>query len=168
VSTDERARIRALASEGLSVRAIGRELGLSKSAVHRVLMAPDPQDPPDYEDPDYDGDEDPWEPGENETEALFDTDEERWPVEPLTFVGYERQWFSRGKGNGGYWGDLERWMDAEGRHIPGDEPTSAELELWRYANHVACELGDRERADALEADWQRQRDEYAARVRARR
>ena len=57
MSTDERARIRALASEGLSLRAIARKLGLSKSAVHRVLMAPDPEDPPDYEDPDGDGDE---------------------------------------------------------------------------------------------------------------
>jgi hypothetical protein len=76
-----------MASEGLSVRAIARELGLSKSAVHRVLMAPDPEDPPDYEDPDDDGDEDPWDDTGPEPLGLCDTDEERWPAEPFTFVG---------------------------------------------------------------------------------
>jgi hypothetical protein len=162
MSTDERARIRALASEGLSVRAIAREVGLSKSAVHRVLMAPDPEDPPDYDEDLDDGDEDPW-----EDEALFDTAEERWPAEPLTFVGREREWFSLGKGNGGYWGDMERWVDGDG-HSVGDEYESAEMALYRYRAHVANELDGYERADALAADWQRQRDEYDARARARR
>jgi Helix-turn-helix domain len=164
VSTDERARIRAMASEGLSVRAIARELGLSKSAVHRVLMAPDPEDPPDYEDPDDDGDEDPWDDTGPEPLGLCDTDEERWPAEPFTFVGYERQWFSRGKGNGGYWGDMERWVDGDGHSI-GSEHESCEMALYRYEMHVANELGDYERAHALARDWQRQRDEYDERAR---
>jgi hypothetical protein len=40
--------------------------------------------------------------------------------------------------------------------------------LWRYRQHVANELDEYDRADALAADWQRQRDEYDARQRARR
>lgn len=161
MSTGELARIRALASEGLSVRAIARELGLSKSAVHRVLMAPNPQDPPDYEDADDDGDEDPWDDDADPEDALslYDDAEERWPVEPFTFVGRERQWFSRGRGNGGYWADMERWVDGDG-HSVGSEHEAAEMALFRYRMYVANELEDRERADALAVDWQRQIDEY--------
>jgi hypothetical protein len=72
--------------------------------------------------------------------------------------------FTRGQGNGGYWADMERWVDGEG-HTIGDEHHSAEMELWRYRMHVENELGDRERAEALARDWQRQRDEYDARPR---
>jgi hypothetical protein len=55
-------------------------------------------------------------------------------------------------------------VDGEGRSL-SDEHTSAEMELYRYRCHVADELDDRERADALAGDWQRQRDEYDARAR---
>jgi hypothetical protein len=99
--------------------------------------------------------------------ALYDTAEERWPVEPLTLVGYERKRFQRGKGEGYYWADVERWVDGEG-HSLSDATTSAEMTLYRYGQHVANELGDYERADALADDWARQRDEYDARARQRR
>jgi hypothetical protein len=147
------------------VRAIARELGLSKSAVHRVLLAEPEPEPDDDEDPDDDGDG-PWEDDGPDPLALFDTDEERWPVPPLTFVGYERQWFSRGKGNGGYWGDMERWLDANGDRV-GSEYESAGMALYRLANHYRHDLDDHEGADALERDWQRQRDEYEQRARVR-
>ena len=127
------------------MRAIARELGLSKSAVHRVLMAePEPEPAAQFVD---DGDVDPWSDPEIDP-GLFDTEEERWPAEPFTFVGYEREWFSRGKGNGGYWGDMERWVDGDGHSI-GSEHESCEMALYRYEMHVAHELGDREHARSL-------------------
>jgi hypothetical protein len=144
-------RIRALVAEGFSDRQIAREVGLSRTAV-RKRRAKFPADP--WTDETDDGDE---------LDELDDLDalnaDERWPVEPLVFCGRERQWFSRGAGNGGYWADCERWLDANGDSV-GDEHESAEMALYRYRCHVAYELDDHERADALSDDWQRQRDEY--------
>jgi hypothetical protein len=156
VSTEGRdAAIRELSRQGRSVRQIARELGVSKSQVHRVLIASPLSTVVGADDTDPD----PWTDTTNgDALALFDTAEERWPAEPFTLVGTERQWFTRGPGNGGYWADRERWVDGDGRSV-GDEHESAEMALYRYRNHVAEEPGDYERADALASDWQRQRDE---------
>src|SRR5271166_5861786 len=94
-------RIRALVAEGFSDRQIAREVGLSRTAVRkrRAKFPPDPWDDDDAED----------------ELSLYDDAEERWPTEPFTFVGREREWFSRGAGNGGYWADCERWVAGNGR-----------------------------------------------------
>ena len=115
--------IASLRAQGHSIRAIARQVGLSRSRVHEIvsgLAADDDTDP------------DPWD---------DDTDEEHLPTEPFTFVGYERQWFTRGPGNGGYWAEMERWVDAEGASL-ADERESAEMALYRYRAHVANELED--------------------------
>jgi hypothetical protein len=156
--TDElAARIWALHCQGLSVREIAAQVDKSKSAVGRSIA----RQTEARAAVNVDGEPDPWEEPEL---ALFDSAEERWPAEPLTLVGCERQWFTRGEGNGGYWADLECWVDGSGRSV-GDERESAEMALYRYAAYVADELGDRPRAKALEADWERQR--AAHRVRSR-
>jgi hypothetical protein len=86
MSADERdASIRELSSQGLPVRAIARELGVSKSTVGRVLVAePEPADT----------DTDPWtdEP-DADTLALFDADDQREPepVPPFVFVGMDER-----------------------------------------------------------------------------
>jgi hypothetical protein len=149
-----------LRAQGHSIRAIARQVGLSRSRVHEIVSGLAVDD---------DTDPDPWDDDADPETALslFDTDEEHWPTEPFTFVGYERQWFTRGPGNGGYWAEMERWVDAEGASL-ADERESAEMALYRYRAHVANELEDPERADALAADWQAQRDAYDERARARR
>lgn len=72
--------IRQLSADGWSVRRIARELDLSKSQVHRVLMA----------GPDDDGDPDPWEDGDGEYWADVDriVDGNGQPVSWLDF----RRW----------------------------------------------------------------------------
>jgi Helix-turn-helix domain of resolvase len=157
-------------AEGQSVRMIARQVGLSRSQVHRVLSAgPPPDGPVDFPDDDDDTDPDPWDADADPEAALslYDPAEERWPVPPLLYVGTERQWFSMGKGNGGYWAELERWLDANGDRV-GSDFESAEMALWRLANHYRHDLDDHEGAEALQRDWQAQRDAYDARARARR
>lgn len=67
------------------------------------------------------------------------------------------------KGEEPRWAWVERWVDGPGCSL-GD---TAVLTLYRYRMHVAEELGDHERAAALAADWQAQRDAYDERARAR-
>ena len=151
------AQIAALHRAGQSVRTIAELVGLSKSRVH-VIVSELPDDDLDELDRDeLDELDDP------DTLALFDTDEDRWPPEPFAFVGYERQYFERGAGCGGYWDDVPRWVDGEGHSI-GSEHESCEMALYRYRCYVAYELGEHERADALAADWTRQVAEYEARA----
>jgi hypothetical protein len=147
-----------LRGEGWSIRGIAAALGLSRMKVHRLLTEDT------YPEDDTNTDADPWDDDDDEALSLYDEAEDRWPVEPFTYVGTERQYFERGKGMGGYWADCERWVDGDGHSI-GGEHESAEMALFRYRGHVANELGEYERADALQADWQRQRDEYEARHR---
>ena len=151
------AQIAALHRARQSVRTIAELVGLSKSRVH-VIVSELPDDDLDELDRDeLDELDDP------DALALFDTDEDRWPPEPFAFVGYERQYFERGAGCGGYWDDVPRWVDGEGHSI-GSEHESCEMALYRYRCYVAYELGEHERADALAADWARQVAEYEARV----
>jgi Helix-turn-helix domain len=160
--TDD-ARIWALHCQGLTVRQIAEQVGKSKSTVGRTIARQNVARAAVNDD----GAPDPWDDDDLSPDelALLDTTEERWPAEPLTLVGYERQWFTRGPGNGGYWADVERWVDGNGHSI-GDEHESAEMALYRYRMRVANELEDRPRAKSLEADWERQRAAY--RVRSRR
>jgi hypothetical protein len=168
VTTDERDElIWELSRAGLTVREIAdgltrRGCPVSKSTVHRVLSAV----PSDDDDDDEADDE--AELFELELDELYDDADEHWPTEPFRFVGYERQCFRRGRGAGSYVADCERWVDGDGRSIGiVDEyghGEAAEMALWRYRQHVANELGEYERADALADDWQRQREAYAART----
>jgi len=84
--------------QGFSVRQIGKRLDVDKSKVQRSITRQtearadedtDDLDPDDLDDLDLLDDPD--------ALALFDDAEEHWPAEPLTFVGYERQYFERGK-----------------------------------------------------------------------
>ena len=155
MSTDEPeerdAAIRRLSREGRSVRGIARELGVSKSQVHRVLIAsPLSTVVGGPEEDDEDTDEDPWELGENG--LPLDTEEERWPPEPFTFVGRERRWLPGVRGEEGRWTTVDRWVDGNGCSL-GD---TAPLTFYRYEQYLRHELDDPKHAERVVADVARQ------------
>jgi hypothetical protein len=80
---------------------------------------------------------------------------------PLTYCGTERKRFQRGRGEGGYWADVERWQDSTG-HSVGGELESPQMALYRFRAHLR-ELEDLDALARLDADMDRQRTEYAAR-----
>jgi hypothetical protein len=135
------AQIRRLSAAGWPIRRIAREVGLSRSRVHEVLSAPQTGD----------GDPDPWDEGD-EAELALDDDTDDPYTEPFTFVGSERTWFTRGQGNGGYWADVERIVNGNGRSV-------SRLDFWRSNDH-----DDRERVDAVAADMAAQIEAYERRA----
>ena len=143
--------VRRLRGEGWTIRRIAEALGLSKSAVGRLSVEAD--------DPEADWDDDDLDDLDADLMDLDELNAERWPVPPLTFVGYERQYFERGAGMDGYWADMERWCDANGEPV-GSEREAAEMAIYRLGNHLRHDLDDAAAADALEADVSRQRDAY--------
>lgn len=164
MSDEQRARIRLLAAEGWSVRAIARELDLSKSAVHRVLMAavePEPE-PEDYEpEPDEDDDDSDW-PDEDDWR---DADRPEPPalVEPVAYCGEEWQILPRARGEERRRVRVERWTDARGQ-------LCTDLTFYRHRQRLrmaAMEAGVRdydrdarefmERLDAARAEYEQRR-----------
>jgi len=141
-STDERdARVRALSSDGWSVRRIARETGLSKSQVHRVLTAAEEFDPWDDEDDEL---------------ALFDGEDQPEPVPPFTYVGTQRVQCDQGRGEEPLWVDEERFVDGNARSV-------SRLDFYRWCQYRENDDGDYETADAVRADMERQIAEYEER-----
>jgi len=122
--------VRRLRGEGLSIRAIADELGLSKSAVHRMLAAAE----------DDDG-------GDDDGGLLFDPE----PVlaEPFTYCGVEVE-IVQHRGEDPCLQESERWLDGTGR-------SCSVLDIWRYYTHRAGDHGDYETEERVCADMARQR-----------
>jgi hypothetical protein len=149
-------RICALAAEGFSDRRIAREVELSRMAVRkrrakqRTCQHRAPQAPV------YDGDDDPWDGPEGQL-ALDAEDDDDPYVEPFAFVGRERVWCERGKGEGGYWADEERFVDGNGRSL-------GRLDFWRWCTYRANDHDDRAGADRVAADMAAQIEAYERRA----
>jgi hypothetical protein len=115
-----------LHGQGRSIRSIAREVGLSRSQVHRILAADADDDDARLALMDVD-DADPDDPEGDRVDP------------PLVFVGIDFEGFPRG---------VERVLDAAGRHVDG-------LRLYRWRQHHDGDGHDAE-LEAAEADLARQ------------
>jgi hypothetical protein len=129
---------------GRSAIELGAELGLSRSQIHRIVAAGPPGTDDEYDDLTAD-------------ELIrLDADEDEYPPPPWTFCGVEQQILSMGRGEEPRLVECERWITADGRPVN-------ELDMYRWRMYQIHDHDDREGAERVEADTDRQRAEYAAR-----
>lgn len=106
--------IATMASEGMTVRTIARELGLSRSAVHRDLSRRAVAG-------EWDGGTDPWTEDDDESELPVDDVE---AVPPFRFVGSETVWTQLPGDDVATRQVVDRWLDGNGRSVNL-------LDIWR-------------------------------------
>ena len=154
-------RVWELHQAGLSVRAVARQVGLSRSQVHRIISNPAPDmSPIAYLNGDQDDDDDPWTDDDEVPLALLADDAIRPHevlVPPFAFAGLMEvpdNFPTRRHDN--KIRQAPQWRDANGQAV-------SEVDLWRYGHRLDTILpGDYPDRETYLAAWDAANDEIEA------